>query len=99
MVTHETFSRVRTLHESRGAGYVGSKERHHRTLSGVSKTGRRKPQSARAETEGQEAFRIPLGKRPTALAGLRFFSHLAGQFLPRKTLADNSDLLFVSFRN
>src|ERR1019366_3944298 len=80
---------VRTLHESRGAGHVGSQERSDRTLSGISKTSGRESKATRAETEGQATLRFPRGKRPTALAGRLFFLHLAGEFFPGETLADN----------
>lgn len=89
MRTRETCSRVQSLHGASGTGYIRSAQRHQGTLSRVQKTSGREPQSARAETKGQTTSRRPRGKRPTALVDRRFFSHLAGEFFPGETLADN----------
>src|ERR1035437_7661005 len=78
MVTDETFSRVRSLHECCGAHYGCAEGGNIAARSRVQETGGSEPAQARAETEGQ-VFRLPRCKRPT-LVDRRYFSNLPGEF-------------------
>ena len=84
---HETFSRIQTLHGSRGPRACGASQRHTKTRRGAPQASSQESESARteAQTKGQ-AFRFgPPFKRP-ALVGL-FFSHVAGDIGPRSPIA------------
>ena len=94
---HETFRRVRTIHESRGQLADRLSRRNSETGSRIQKTSRRESAQTRAETweqkkkagSGQAAFRFrPRGSRNLEYR-LRFFVLLRRQFRIRQTLADN----------
>src|ERR1035437_3256756 len=88
MVTDETLSRVRSVQHRRGASHGRSEGGDSTARSGIQKTSRFEPAQARAEKEGQ-AFRLPRGKRPTALVDRRYFSSLTGEFGIGEALAGN----------
>lgn len=86
MRADETFRRVQRVHGRCAKHHVSSESGDLAARSGIQKESRREPAQAWAETEGQTAFRFPLGKRPTNLVDRRFFSHLAGKFGIGETL-------------
>src|SRR5580698_5478956 len=87
MVADETLSGVRTFHEPRGQRACGAPQRHKTTLRGTPQTGRREPKQTwtKAKSSPQEAFR--LGPRGKVLVGIRFFTHLAGDFSKGQALS------------
>src|SRR5579862_7994843 len=91
MEKHETFSRVRTLHEPRGSRACGTAQRLKTTHRGRPQADRREPKQARTKAKSsqtQEAFR--LGPRGSVLVGIRFFPHLAGDFSKGQALPDHA---------
>src|SRR5579863_8223550 len=81
MVADETLSRVRTLHESCGSRACGASQRLKTTNRGRPQADRRESEQAGTKAKSsqtQEAFR--LGPRGSVLVGIRFFTHLAGDF-------------------
>jgi hypothetical protein len=87
---HETFSRVRTLHEPRGPRACGASQRLTATHRGRPQANRRKSEQTgtQAKSQAYEAFR--LGPRGNVLVGIRFFPHLAGDFGKGQTLPNNA---------
>src|ERR1017187_3107162 len=91
MTNNETFSRVRSLHECRGASDVHPKRRDLAARSRVQETGRYEPAQARAKAEGQT---LGLGPRERLFLNrfrLSLF-YLAGKLGIGETLPD--DLLY-----
>jgi len=85
---YETFSRIRSVRQSRGPRVGGSIERHKTPGRRAPKAGRIESEPARpeAKTEALHAFRFgPRNRRP--LGDFRFFAVLASRFGPGEALA------------
>ena len=94
MVANETFSRVRQIHSACGPSAGSSAQRHKTARGRTSQTGSvesepPRPQ-AKTKAEGCQALRF-LGPRGNVgiLVERRYFTHLAGDFSPSQTLAND----------
>ena len=79
---------IRCIHGARGSRSSGSRKRHQTARGRTSQAGREESKQARSKAEAEIYF-FRLGPRLAALGWEIRFPHLAGDFGPSQTLADD----------